>query len=148
MLHIDNLFDDFFEDFDKNFFDPHRSLPMPKPREAVPMRTDVKELKNSYKLKIDLPGYAKEDIKIKLDEGFLAIDAEKNTEKTEADEEDGKIIRRERFVGSMSRIWYVGEELKQEDIKAKYANGVLTVTVPKLKDKEKLPEDKKYIAID
>ena len=142
---FDNLFEDFFND---DFFAPRKALPGPEPgpRQKELMRTDVKELKNFYKLKIDLPGYAKEDIKIKLDNGFLTISAEKKTEDTT--EEDGRVIRRERYMGSASRSWYVGDKVKQEDIKAKYNNGVLSLTVPKEKQEPEPPEDKKYIAID
>jgi HSP20 family molecular chaperone IbpA len=78
----------------------------------------------------------------------LTISAEKKTDESETDKTDGRIIRRERYVGSMTRSWYVGDKIKQEDIKAKYNNGVLSLTIPKEEEKPELPEDKKYIAID
>lgn len=145
---FDSLFDELFEDFGNDFFPQPKGLPAPSPREKALMRTDVKELKNSFKLKIDLPGFEKENIKVKLEDGFLTINAEKKTDESETDKSDGRIIRRERYVGSMTRSWYVGDKVKQEDIKAKYNNGVLSLTIPKEEEKPELPEDKKYIAID
>ncbi len=145
---FDSLFDELFEDFGNDFFPQPKGLPAPGPREKALMRTDVKELKNSFKLKIDLPGFEKENIKVKLEDGFLTINAEKKTDESETDKSDGRIIRRERYVGSMARSWYVGDKVKQEDIKAKYNNGVLSLTIPKEEEKPELPEDKKYIAID
>ncbi len=150
---IDNLFDEMFSDFDNDFFnDPFdgpqggRGLMRLPKHEAGLMRTDVKETKKNYKLAVELPGFNKEDIKIKLDNGFLTISAEHKEEKK--DEEDGRIIRHERHFGSMSRSWYVGDEMKQEDIKAKYKDGILSLTVPKAEPKKELPEDQKYIAIE
>jgi len=151
MLHssVDNIFDELFDDFGSDFFAPRRVLlPGGVAQNNGLMRTDVKELKNSYKLKIDLPGVEKSDIKVKLDNGYLTISAEKKTEETETDKNDGRIIRRERYLGSMSRSWYVGDDIKQEDIKAKYNNGVLSLNIPKKESKPELPEEEKYIAID
>ena len=150
---IDNLFDEMFSDFDNDFFDdpfdgPHggRGLMRLPKHEAGLMRTDVKETKKNYKLAVELPGFNKEDIKVKLDNGFHTISAEHNEEKK--DEEDGKIIRHERHFGSMSRSWYVGDELKQEDVKANYKDGILSLTVPKTEPKKELPENQKDIAIE
>ena len=94
-------------------------------------------------LELDLPGYQKEDVQAELKDGYLVISA-KNERST--DDSDGKtFVRRERFYGTCSRSFYVGEEIKQEDISAKFENGVLTMTVPK--HVEKPVEEKKYISI-
>lgn len=148
---VDNLFDEMFN-FDDDFFEPkpergllpsHRG---PKGHHGELMRTDVKETKKAYKLSIDLPGYKKDDIKVKFDDGILTVSAEKVEENEE--EKDGKVIRQERFSGATRRSWYVGEGIKREEIAAKYENGVLKLTVPKSDPKKALPEDKKYIAIE
>lgn len=148
---VDNLFDEMFN-FDDDFFEPkpergllpsHRG---PKGHHGELMRTDVKETKKAYKLSIDLPGYKKDDIKVKFDDGILTVSAEKVEENEE--EKDGKVIRQERFSGATRRSWYVGEDIKREEIAAKYENGVLKLTVPKSDPKKALPEDKKYIAIE
>ena len=148
---VDNLFDEMFN-FDDDFFEPkpergllpsHRG---PKGHHGELMRTDVKETKKAYKLSIDLPGYKKDDIKVKFDDGILTVSAEKVEENEE--EKDGKVIRQERFSGATRRSWYVGEDIKREEIVAKYENGVLKLTVPKSDPKKALPEDKKYIAIE
>ena len=110
------------------------------------MSTDVREEANKYKLAINLPGFKRSDIKVKLDEGTLTVAAENKTNTDETDT-NGRLIRRERYTGSVSRSWYVGEDIKQEDIKAKFTDGVLTLTLPKAEEKE-LPEEDKYIAID
>ena len=154
---VENLFDEMFN-FDDDFFgrEPeHHMLPARggKHHERALMRTDVNEDDKAYELSIDLPGFDKKDIKVKLDNGLLTVSAEKVEEKTEKEDENGKaskhgkLIRKERYVGSMSRSWYVGEDIDRAEIAAKYHNGVLKLTVPKAK-KEELPEDKKYIAIE
>ena len=101
--------------------------------------------KQGYEVDIDLPGFKKEDVTAKLENGYLTIQASKGLNRDEKDEE-GKYIRRERYSGSMSRSFYVGEGMKQEDIRAKFEDGILKLTVPKL-DKEAL-EKKHYIAIE
>ena len=155
---VENLFDEMFN-FDDDFFgrEPeHRMLPPhggPKHHEHGLMRTDVSETEKAYELNIDIPGFNKDDIKVKLDDGLLTVSAERVEESTEREDsngkprKNGKLIRKERYVGSMSRSWYVGEDVKREEIAAKYENGVLKLTVPKAEKKE-LPEDKKYIAIE
>ncbi len=103
------------------------------------MKTDVHEHDDHYDVAIDLPGFKKEDIHLDLTGGYLTVSAAKGMEKEE--EKKGKVIRRERYSGSMQRSFYVGENLTEEDIKAKYENGVLTLCVPK-KDAPKVPEKK------
>lgn len=108
------------------------------------MRTDVKENDDSYEVEIDLPGFKKEDIKAELKEGYLTISAAKNANKEE--KQKGKYIRQERFTGNVSRSFYVGKNLTQEDIHAKYANGILTLDIPK-KDPKQV-EENRYVTIE
>ena len=110
------------------------------------MRTDVKETDNSYELDMDMPGFDKGDIKAELKNGYLTISASSNRNNDEKDK-DGKYIRRERYTGSCSRSFYVGDDVKQEDIKAKFENGILKVTVPKKEEKPAV-EENKYISIE
>lgn len=152
---VENLFDEMFNDFNDEFFGvPRRGLMRAPRRENALMRTDVSEKDDAYELKVDLPGFKKDNIKVKLDDGFLTISAEQSSEKVEREDESGKarkngrIIRQERYLGAMSRSWYVGDAIKQKDIKASYKNGVLSLTVPKATPHKELPEDKKYIAIE
>ena len=98
------------------------------------MKTDVRETDSGYEVDVDLPGFKKDEISAKLDNGYLTISAAKGLDK-ENNKENGKYIRRERYVGSMSRSFYVGEDVTQEDIKAKFEDGILKLSVPK-KDKK------------
>ena len=139
----ENLFDDFFDDFMK----PSRGRRyIPSPSVSV-MKTDVKETKDGFELDIDLPGYNKEDVKAQLKDGYLTINAEAKSEKDEKDEDGKKYIRRERYYGSCSRSFYVGDRVTEEDIKAKFENGILRVTVPKKEDAPEV-EENKFIAIE
>ena len=97
-------------------------------------------------MNIDLPGYGKEDVTAELKNGYLTINATKKSENDEKDKE-GKFLRRERFYGSCSRSFYVGKQITEEDIKAKFENGVLIVSIPKKDDQPKV-EEKKYIPIE
>ena len=134
-----NLFDDFmdfsFPDIDKELYGK---------RAQNIMKTDVKELDDRYEVMVDLPGFHKEDIRLELNDGTLTISAVKSLDKE--NESKGNYIRRERVVGNMQRSFYVGKALTEEDIRAKYENGILTLDIPK-KDARKVPE-KKYISID
>ena len=128
-----DLFDDFFG---PSFFS--------KSAESV-MKTDIKETDGAYELTVDLPGFKKEDVKAQLNDGYLTISAEHSSEDGEKDK-DGKYIRRERYSGSYSRSFYVGDGVTQEDIAAKFENGTLKLTVPK---KDALPDKQtRYIAIE
>jgi HSP20 family molecular chaperone IbpA len=100
------------------------------------MRTDVHESEDGYEMNVDLPGFKKEDIHVDLKEGYLTVSAEKNLEKEEKQEK--KVIRSERYVGSMSRSFYVGD-VQPESVKCRYENGVLTLEFPKA-EQPKLPE--------
>ncbi len=94
------------------------------------MTTDIKETDTEFQLQIDLPGFKKEDVTASLKDGYLTVAAKTSTENTE-ESEKGTYLRKERFVGSCNRSFYVGEEVEQADINAKFDNGVLTITVPK-----------------
>ena len=109
------------------------------------MKTDVKETDSSYEVDIDLPGFKKDEINAKLENGYLTISAAKGLDKDEKDKK-GKYIRKERYAGAMSRSFYVGDAVTQEDIKAKYEDGILKLAIPK-KD-AKAVENKSYIAIE
>jgi len=109
------------------------------------MKTDIKEKKDKYLIDIDLPGYEKEGIRIEIQDGYLTIHAK--VDKVEDDSEKGKYVRKERYTGECSRSFYVGDNVKEEDIKAKFRNGTLTLEIPKKEDKKELPE-KKYIPIE
>ena len=139
----DNLMDDFFDDFDKGFF---RNRPAVRTERASLMRTDIKETESSYELDVELPGYRKEDLELELNGGYLNITAAKDTTNEEKNEA-GKVIRRERYTGSMKRSFYVGDELTEEDIKARFEDGILKLSIPKKQPEEKIPE-KKTIAIE
>lgn len=109
------------------------------------MRTDVKESDTAFDIDIELPGFKKEDVKAKLKDGYLTVQAEKKECSENKDTE--KYIRRERFYGSCSRSFYVGEDVTQEDIKAKFEDGILKLMVPKIEKKPEVEEDK-YISIE
>ena len=114
------------------------------------MNTDIKESDSEYDMTIDLPGFKKEDVSVSLENGYLTISASKGLEKKEAENEEEqkkeKYIRRERYSGSCQRSFYVGDGLKDEDIKASFKHGILTLSIPK-KDAKQV-ETKKYISIE
>ena len=110
------------------------------------MQTDVKDDGAQYELSISLPGFEKKDLKAELKDGYMTINAEHVDNKDEKDSK-GKYIRRERYTGHCSRTFYVGKQIKEEDVKAKFENGILTLTLPKEVKKPEV-EDKKLIAIE
>ena len=138
----ENLFDDFFEDFAR----PARSAMRYGTPTTNVMRTDVKENEDSYELAIELPGCKKEDVQAELKDGYMTITATTSTSSEQKDEA-GRYIRRERYSGSCSRSFFVGEEVKQSDIKAKFEDGILNVTVPKVQPKPQIEEDR-FITIE
>jgi len=138
----ENLFDDFFDDFIR----PTRSTARYSAPTANVMRTDVKESDAGYELHIDLPGYKKENVKAELKNGYLTIGAESKQDNDQKDE-NGKYIRRERYYGTCSRSFYVGEEVRQEDIKARFENGILMLSIPK-EEPQKPVEENTFIAIE
>ena len=137
----ENLFNDDWMDFgfpevDKALYGKHASHEM---------KTDVKETDSGYEVDIDLPGFKKDEINVQLDNGYLSISAAKGLDKEEKNKE-GKYIRKERYAGAMSRSFYVGDALTQEDIKAKYESGILRLSIP-TKEAKQL-EATKRIAIE
>ena len=139
----ENLFDNF--DNWMNFGMPDVDRTLYGKHAKNMMKTDVKETDKGYEVAIDLPGFKKDELHLELNDGYLTISAEKGLDKDEKDKND-KYIRRERYAGSMSRTFYVGEGMKEEDIHAKYENGILSLEIPKETEK-KVPE-KRYIAIE
>lgn len=127
-----DLFDDIFRDpfFTRN--------------ENKMMKTDIRENKDNYVIDVDLPGFDKKDIKIDVTDGYLTINAKVGNEAN--DKEKGKYIRKERYYGECSRSFYVGEDVKSDDIKASFKNGILSLELPKVEESKKAPE-KKYIEI-
>lgn len=109
------------------------------------MKTDIKEKKDKYLVNIDLPGYEKEDIKVEIEDGYLTVHATTDSQKEE--KEEGKFVRKERYLGECSRSFYIGEDIQEEDIRASLKNGTLQLEIPKKEEQKTLPE-KKYIPID
>ncbi len=139
----ENLLDDWmdfprmeFPDIDRKLYGKHA---------AHVMKTDVHEHDDGFEVDIDLPGFKKDEITLSLDNGYLSVSAAKALDKDEKDKK-GRMIRQERYSGSMQRSFYVGEAITEEEIRAKFEDGVLKLTIPK-KEAPKLPE-KKTIAIE
>ena len=140
----ENLLDDWFGvPFENEFFG--KKNPLYGKHAKNLMRTDVRETENSYELDVDLPGFKKEEIQVALEEGYLTISAAKGVEKKE-DDKKGKYNRQERYSGSCSRSFYVGENVTEQDIAAKFEDGILKLSIPK-KDVSAV-EAKKYISIE
>ena len=141
----ENLFDDFMDfPFDDDFWG--RKNPLYGKNAKRMMKTDIRETEGSYELDVDLPGFKKDEIKASLENGYLTISAAKGLDKDEKDK-DGKYIRQERYAGAMSRSFYVGDEVTQEDIKAKYEDGILKLSIPK-KEKKPAVEQDNHFAIE
>ena len=110
------------------------------------MSTDIKDTDAGYEVTMNLPGVKKEDVKAELKDGYLTINASSNSSKDEKDD-NGHYIRRERYSGSCSRSFYVGDQVTEADIKAKFEDGTLKLLIPKKEEKPAV-EEKKYIAIE
>ena len=136
----ENVFDDWMEfsfpDIDKKLYGKHAKNVM---------KTDIREMDDSYEVVIDLPGFKKDEIEVQLENGYLTISAAKGLDKDETDKQ-GKYLRQERYAGSMSRRFYVGEDITEEDIHGKFENGILKLDIPKVEAKK--VEQKKHIAIE
>ena len=130
-----DLFDDFFND---SFLGN-----APVRRDSSMMKTDIREGENTYLLDIELPGFAKEDVRAELKDGYLTITAER----VDDENEKGKYLRRERFIGTCKRSFFIGEDMRQEDIRASFKEGVLRLEIPKEAPK-KIEEKPAYITID
>ena len=121
-LFRDDLFDDFFDDFGRRGTQASMTP-------VTLMKTDIQEKDNGYQLDIELPGYKKEDVQAELKDGYLTVSASAKTEDDKG--EKGRYLRRERYWGSCSRSFYVGKDVKQEDIKARFEDGILKISFPK-----------------
>ena len=142
----ENLFDDDWMNFPFNDEFWGKKNPLYGKHAQNMMKTDIRETDGSYELDVDLPGFKKDEIKLELDNGYLTISAAKGLDKDETDKETGKYIRRERYAGSTSRSFYVGNGVKNEDVHAKFENGVLRLSIPK-KAAEEIEADK-YVSIE
>ena len=141
----ENLFDNFMDfPFDDDFWG--RKNPLYGKNAKRMMKTDIRETDGSYELDVDLPGFKKDEIQASLENGYLTISAAKGLDKDEKDKE-GKYIRQERYAGAMSRSFYVGDEVTQDEIKAKYEDGILKLSIPK-KEKKPAVEQDNHIAIE
>ena len=140
----ENLFDDWMDfPFDREFWGNRNPLYGKNAKNI--MKTDIREHDTGYELDIDLPGFKKDEINVELENGYLTISAAKGLDKDEQDKK-GKYIRKERYAGAAQRSFYVGDAVTQEDIKAKFEDGILRLSIPK-KDAQ-VVETKKSIAIE
>ena len=129
----ENLFDDDWMDFPFDRFDREfwgRKNPLYGKHAKNMMKTDIREHDEGYELDVDLPGFKKDEISVQLDNGYLTISASKGLDKDEQDKK-GKYIRKERYAGTMQRSFYIGDALTQEDVKAKFEDGILKLSLPK-----------------
>ena len=140
----EDLFDEMMDfPWDREFYSKRN--PVFGKHEKNLMKTDVRETENGYEVDVDLPGFKKDEMMVKLDNGYLMISASK-TNDHEQKQEDGKYIRRERYVGSCSRSFYVGDAVTQDEIHARYEDGILKLTLPKKEQQQIRQND--YIAIE
>ncbi|MCM1091249.1 MAG: Hsp20/alpha crystallin family protein [Butyrivibrio sp.] len=131
--------------FGRNMLDDFFGMPFGSNTSEM-MSTDVRETEDGYEVVMNLPGFAKEDVKGEVKDGYLTISASTSSS-NDSQDEGGKYIRRERYCGSCSRSFYVGDAVTQEDIKARFENGTLQLQIPKKEATRKI-EDRHYIAID
>ena len=139
----ESLFDDWFDDFDRQMQHMDRRLYGRNAKRE--MKTDVREKEDGYEIDMDLPGFKKDQVELSLENGYLTVTANKGFDKDEKDDK-GRMIRQERYAGSMQRSFYVGDNMTEEDVKARFEDGVLHLNLPK-KDAKKVPE-KKTICIE
>ena len=139
----ESLFDDWFDDFDRQMQHMDRRLYGRNAKRE--MKTDVREKEDGYEIDMDLPGFKKDQVELTLENGYLTVTANKGFDKDEKDKQ-GRMIRQERYAGSMQRSFYVGDNMTEEDVKARFEDGVLHLDLPK-KDARKVPE-KKTICIE
>lgn len=127
---IDPFFDDFFKGERNSYF-------------SQLMKTDIKDFGDHYEFKVELPEVKKEDIHLSLKNGYLTIQAKHVYENEESSK--GTYVKKERHIGSYKRSYYVGENVVEEDIKAKLSDGVLTLNINKKDKQESTP---KFIPIE
>ena len=143
---MNDLFDDFGDVFE---FSPAFRKQVAATRN---ISSDIKEFADGYQIEMELPGFAKEEVKAQLKDGYLTITAEHSAENKEENNEEGqkkeavKYIRRERYYGKCQRSFFVGKNVTEEDINAKFENGILTMYVPKEVKKPQVEE--KFITIE
>ena len=142
-----NLLSELMSDPFDAFFDA-ATAPVQAMQKMSPslMRTDIKETDAGFELTIDLPGFKKDDVQAELKDGYLTIAAQTQSESEDKDEK-GTYVRKERFSGKCSRTFYVGDDIEEDDIRAKFEDGVLKIAVPKKQEQPKL-EEKKTIALE
>ena len=145
----EDLFDNFMNDFsfynDAPFENVEKKLYGHHAKNV--MKTDIKETDEGYELEIDLPGFAKDEVKVSLDNGYMTVSAAKGLDKDEQEKKSGKYIRRERYAGACERSFYVGDEITEEDVKGEFKHGMLKLFIPKKEAKPGV-EQKKYISIE
>ena len=145
----EDLFDNFMNDFsfynDAPFENVEKKLYGHHAKNV--MKTDIKETDEGYELEIDLPGFAKDEVKVSLDNGYMTVSAAKGLDKDEQEKKSGKYIRRERYAGACERSFYVGDEITEEDVKGEFKHGMLKLFIPKKEAKPEV-EQKKYISIE
>ena len=144
----DNFFDDFFEfPFIDDRAEKNAERKLYGHHVANLMKTDIKEFDDKYEVEIDLPGFKKDEVQVELKDGYLVVSAEKGLDEDEKDKKSGKYLRRERYAGNMSRSFYVGEDITETDIHAKFENGILMLDIPK-KEEKKPVDEKRYVTIE
>ncbi len=121
----ENLFDDFFDDA----FPGYHHSRHPALQSKNLMKTDVRELDNAYEIDMDLPGFKKEDVQLKLEDGYLTVTASQSSHNEE--KQEGRYIRQERWSGACSRSFYVGDGMRPEDVSARFEDGILKLSLPK-----------------
>lgn len=143
------MFDDFMRDFP--FFDDRDEKRAERKlygrRGKNLMKTDVKETDQGYELEMDLPGFAKDEIRVSLENGYMTISAARGLDQDEKEKDSGRYIRRERYAGACQRSFYIGEDITEEDIKGEFKHGILKLFVPK-KEAKPTVEQKKFITIE
>ena len=133
----ENLFDDFMNDFAFPDFTDNANIEKALYGKHAKnlMKTDVKDTENGYEVDIDLPGFKKDEVTVDLQDGYLTISAAKGLDKDESNKK-GKFLRQERYAGSMSRSFYVGDDVESADVSAKFEDGILKISFPKAAPKE------------
>jgi len=130
----ENLFDEFFDDPFNNMIPAFPRDPRQGKRTKSLMKTDVRELDNGYEIDMDLPGFKKEDVQVKLEDGYLTVSATQSSHSEE--KKEGRYIRQERYCGQCSRSFYVGDGVRAENVSAKFEDGILKLSLPKAVQRE------------
>ena len=134
----ENLFDDMFDDAFSLMPSFGTRDPLYGKHAKNLMKTDVRETDTGYEIDVDLPGFKKDEVQVQVNNGYLTISAAKGLDKDEQDHK-GRYIRRERYAGQCSRSFYVGSGIQPQDVRAKYEDGILKISLPK-QEKKELPK--------